>query len=108
MYTKKTYVHENAAINLSKIYFLKNAKRTRKPNNHDLNRDWKIDDKYDINRLSSRHGVDTNIRNTKSVSPQWLLCVLPLFIRGNLGTSKIDCGDKIKKKPCLFTLSCEN
>ena len=29
-YTKKIYVHEIAAINLSKIYFLKNAKRTCK------------------------------------------------------------------------------
>ena len=35
---KKIYVHETAAINLSKIYFLKNAKKTCKPNNHDLNR----------------------------------------------------------------------
>ena len=26
MYTKKNYVHEIAAVNLSKIYFLKNAK----------------------------------------------------------------------------------
>ena len=37
MYTKKFYVHKIAAINLSKIYFLKNAKKTYKPNNHDLN-----------------------------------------------------------------------
>ena len=29
-----------AAVNLSKIYFLKNAKKTCKPNNRDLNRDW--------------------------------------------------------------------
>ena len=39
-YTKKFYVHEIAAVNLSKIYFLKNAKKTCKPNNCDLNRDW--------------------------------------------------------------------
>ena len=39
-YTKKNYVHEIIAVNLSKIYFLKNAKNTCKPNNHDLNRDW--------------------------------------------------------------------
>ena len=38
---KKFYVHEIAAVNLSKIYFLKNAKKTCKPNNRDLNRDWK-------------------------------------------------------------------
>ena len=37
--TKKFYVHEIAAVNLSKIYFLKNAKKTRKPNNFDLNHD---------------------------------------------------------------------
>ena len=40
MYTKKFYVYETAAANLSKIYFLKNAKKTCKPNNRDLNRDW--------------------------------------------------------------------
>ena len=39
---KKNYVHEIAGVDLSKIYFLKNAKKTCKPNNHDLNRDWKI------------------------------------------------------------------
>ena len=38
-YTKKIYVHEIAAVKLSKIYFLKNAKKTSKPNNRDLNRD---------------------------------------------------------------------
>ena len=38
---KKFYVHEIAAVNLSKIYFLKNAKKTCKPNNCDLNRDSK-------------------------------------------------------------------
>ena len=37
---KKFYVHEVAVVNLSKIYFPKNAKKTCKPNNHDLNRDW--------------------------------------------------------------------
>ena len=36
---KKFYVLEIAAVNLSKIYFLKNAKETRKPNNHDFKRD---------------------------------------------------------------------
>ena len=36
---EKFYVHEIAAVNLSKIYFLKNAKKTCKTNNHDLNRD---------------------------------------------------------------------
>ena len=35
----KFYVHEIAAVDLSKIYFLKNAKKTCKPNNRDLNRD---------------------------------------------------------------------
>ena len=39
---EKFYVHEIAAVNLSKIYFLKNAKKTCKPNNRDLNRDWII------------------------------------------------------------------
>ena len=36
---KKFYVHEIVAVNLSKLYFLKNSKKTRKPNNCDLNRD---------------------------------------------------------------------
>ena len=30
-------VHEIAGVNLSKIYLLKNAKKTCKPNNRDLN-----------------------------------------------------------------------
>ena len=30
-YTKKFYVEEIAAVNLSKMYFLKNAKKTCKP-----------------------------------------------------------------------------
>ena len=38
-YTKKVYVHEIAPADLSKNYFLKNAKKTCKPNNRDLNRD---------------------------------------------------------------------
>ena len=38
---EKFYVHEKiAAVDLSKIYFLKKAKKTCKPNNRDLNRDW--------------------------------------------------------------------
>ena len=37
---EKFYVHEIAAVNLSKIYFLKNAKKTCKPNGRDLNCDW--------------------------------------------------------------------
>ena len=39
-YTKKFYVHEIAAVDWSKIYFLKKAKKTCKPSNHDLNHDW--------------------------------------------------------------------
>ena len=31
--------------------------------------------------------------------------LLPLFIRGKLGTSKMNCGNKIQKKLCLFTFS---
>ena len=38
-YTKKFYVLEIAAVNLSKIYFLKSAKKTCKPNNRDFYRD---------------------------------------------------------------------
>ena len=44
-YTRKFYVHEVPAVDLSKIYFLENAKttckkKTCKPNNRDLNCDW--------------------------------------------------------------------
>ena len=35
-YMKKFYVHEIAAVDLSKIYILKNAKKTCKPNNRDF------------------------------------------------------------------------
>ena len=35
---EKFYVHEIVAVNLQKIYFLKNAKKTYKPDNRDLNR----------------------------------------------------------------------
>ena len=42
MYMKKFYVHEIATVDLSKIYFLKNTKKTCKPNNSDLNCDWNI------------------------------------------------------------------
>ena len=36
---KKFCKHETAAVNLSKMYFLKNAKKTCKTNNRNLNRD---------------------------------------------------------------------
>ena len=39
-YTKQFYVHEIVAVDLSKICFLKDAKKTCKPNNRDLNRYW--------------------------------------------------------------------
>ena len=39
-YTDKSCVHEIAAVNLSKIYPLKNAKEICKPNNRGINRDW--------------------------------------------------------------------
>ena len=38
------YVQEIAAVDLPKIYFLKNAKKTCKPNNRDLSRGWIIKD----------------------------------------------------------------
>ena len=34
---KKFYVHEIAAVNLSKPYFLDNAKKTGRPDNRGLN-----------------------------------------------------------------------
>ena len=45
---QKFYVREIAAVNLSKIYFLKNAKETCKPNNRDLNRDLNNQKQNDI------------------------------------------------------------
>ena len=44
---EKFDVHEIAAINLSKIYFLKNVKKTCKPNNRDLNCDWISNDLFE-------------------------------------------------------------
>ena len=41
-YTNKFYVHEIAAVDLSKIYFLKNTKKACKPSWRDFNRDWII------------------------------------------------------------------
>ena len=37
---EKFYVHEIAAANFLKIYLLKNTKKTFKPNNSYLSRDW--------------------------------------------------------------------
>ena len=42
MYTIKFYVHGIAAVNLLKIYFLKNRKKICKPSNRDCNRYWKV------------------------------------------------------------------
>ena len=39
---KLTYTKKIAAVNLSKIYFLKNAKKTCKSNKRNLNCDWII------------------------------------------------------------------
>ena len=49
-YTNKFYVHEIAAVNLPKIYFLKNAKKTCKPNNRGLTLNVPIPDK--VKKLS--------------------------------------------------------
>ena len=37
---EKFHILEIAAVNLSKIYFLKNEKKTCKPNNRNSNLDW--------------------------------------------------------------------
>ena len=58
-YTKKFYVHEIAAVNLSKIYFLKNAKKTSKPNNRDLNRERII-------KWFNKYNLFLNILDTKT------------------------------------------
>ena len=61
-YKKIFYVHEIATVNLSKLYFLKNAKKTFEPNSHVLNRNWITDhghDKYittqELNKLTSEN-----------------------------------------------------
>ena len=38
----KLYAHEIATVDSSEIHFPKNAKKTWKPNNRDLNGDWII------------------------------------------------------------------
>ena len=44
---EKIYVQENAAVDLSKSYFLKKARKIFNPNNRDLHRDWINFGKYD-------------------------------------------------------------
>ena len=52
------------------------------------------------------HNNKSEINNTFLFSHEMSMAlILPLFIRGKLGTSKIDCGDIIQKKPYLFTIS---
>ena len=48
-------MHEIAAVDLSKTYFLKNAKKTCKPNDRDLNRDWIITHVLDIVFITRSH-----------------------------------------------------
>ena len=50
----KFYVHGIAAVNLSKIYFLKNAMKTCKPNNRDLIPDWKTHVPTKINKFEMK------------------------------------------------------
>ena len=45
---KLHHVLEVAPVDLSKIYFLKNAKKKCEPNNRDLNRDWKSEKIYSV------------------------------------------------------------
>ena len=56
---EKFYVHEIPAVNLSKNYFLKNAKKTCKPNNRDLNRDWMkwLYYQKDVNQITLNHAT---------------------------------------------------
>ena len=56
--SEKFSVHEIAAVNLSKLYFLKNAKKTCKLNNHDLNRDWT---KNQLLTLSQRANMNSSL-----------------------------------------------
>ena len=75
-YTKKFYVHEIAAVDLSKIYFLKNAMKTCKPNNRNLNRDWIIVnlDKFQIILLDKRGSDNANIEfkiRNKKIKSAW-------------------------------------
>ena len=42
LYVDEKILHEIAAVNLLKIYFLKITKKTSKPNNRDLNCNWII------------------------------------------------------------------
>ena len=88
--------------------------------------------RHDINRPRSRYGhkyteykmclsimmvicIKQHLSNIwssihKKVKKHWdwgkkKRCLLPLFILGKLGTIKIDCGEKISKKPSLFAFS---
>ena len=45
---EKFYIRKITPLNLSKIYFLKNAKEMCIPNNSELNRDWKSGHEEDV------------------------------------------------------------
>ena len=65
MLEKKFSVHEIAAVDLSKIHFLKNPKETCKPSNRDLNRDWK---KWHYQRIAHRQGLKTLLISVIKIS----------------------------------------
>ena len=66
-YTKKFNLYEIAAVDLSKIYFLKNANKSYKPKNRDLNCDWKKALDADPRSIQQRvfQGVVGGTDNTK-------------------------------------------
>ena len=65
---EKFYVHEIAGLDLSKIHSLKNAKKTCKPNNRDLNRDWAIS--FNILSFQARETEDVGSNKTLDSEPQ--------------------------------------
>ena len=70
-------MHEIAAVDLSKIYFMKNAKKTCKPNNRDLTRDW-------ISATSfndfSKTGSQKYIIETQSIILEIYVINFPIYI----------------------------
>ena len=83
---EKFYVQEIVAVNLSKIYFPKNAKKTSKPNNRDLNRDWtncfenKLDSWFGQRKKTEFNKSRNNIKKWKKESLVNVIAGSPEFI----------------------------
>ena len=90
-YVKKFYIHKIDAVNLSKIYFLKNTKKTCTSNNRDLNRNW-------TTKSARQVLFHKNHRNSSflfvQIRPQWVdfvFCISACFFFFFIQSAHIYC-----------------